>query len=325
MPAKMPQPLRAVFSVMKFATEHGLAPGPAKRLRQPHDERLKRVTPAFMVRPGPAVDTEDVAVSGRDGPIPVRVYTRPGTRPGAPAILFIHGGGFVDLDLDFCDNVQRGLAQRTGYVVVGLSYRLAPEHPFPAGYDDCLAATLWAASHQQLLGGDGRVAVGGDSAGGNLAAALCLELRDRGAGLAAQLLLYPALALGPASDRAGPVDLGYVVSSYLGGRAELASDPRVSPLRAPDLSGLPPAVIGVAEFDELRHQGRRYADALQAAGVEVVFHEGPGMIHGFFGMGGVSPAADRISAELCQQLKTMLAGQSGSAAPALRPDQEAHA
>ena len=129
-PARIPQPLGAVVGAVKFAAKHGLMPGPAKTLGKPHDERLKRISPSFMCKPGPAAETQDVMVEGRDGPIPARVYTRPGTRPGAPAILFIHGGGFIDGGVDFCDNVQRGLAHRTGYVVVGLSYRLAPEHPF---------------------------------------------------------------------------------------------------------------------------------------------------------------------------------------------------
>ena len=114
------------MSVLKFGLKLRLLPGPEKALGKPHDERLKRVAPPLMVKPGPAVDTKDVVVEGRDGPIPARVYARAGTRPGAPAILFIHGGGFVDGGVDFCDNVQRGLAHRTGYVVVGLSYRLAP-------------------------------------------------------------------------------------------------------------------------------------------------------------------------------------------------------
>jgi len=105
----MPQPLGGVFSLIKVATKYGLAPDPAKALQKPHDERLKRVTPWFMCKPGPPVDTRDVVVAGRDGPIPARVYTRPGTRPGAPAILFIHGGAFIDLGVDFCDTVQRGL------------------------------------------------------------------------------------------------------------------------------------------------------------------------------------------------------------------------
>jgi acetyl esterase len=164
-PARIPQPLGAVIGVVKFAAKHGLMPGPEKTLGKPHDERLKRVPSAFMCKPGSAVDTEDVVVEGRDGPIPARVYARPGTRFGAPAILFIHGGGFVDGGVDFCDNVQRGLAHRTGYVVVGLSYRLAPEHPFPAALHDCADVLQWM--HDARPGGldPKRIAVGGESAG----------------------------------------------------------------------------------------------------------------------------------------------------------------
>lgn len=254
----------------------------------------------------PAVATvEDREIPGPAGPVPVRIYEPLTPRP-RPVLVYLHGGGFMIGDIDSHDGHARRVADRVGATVVNVGYRLAPEHPFPAGYDDCLAAVLWAAGHQRLLGGDGRLAVGGDSAGGNLAAALCLELRDRGAGLAAQFLLYPVLDFAPAGDE----DLSYVHAAYLGGRAELGTDPRVSPLAAPDLSGLPPAVIGVAECDELRDDGYRYAGALRAAGVDVIFHPGPGMVHGFFGMGGVSPAADHTSDELCSHLKTVLDAQT---------------
>jgi acetyl esterase len=257
----------------------------------------------------PAVATvEDLEIPGPAGLVPVRVYEPLTPRP-RPVLVYLHGGGFMIGDIGSHDGHARRVADRVGATVVNVGYRLAPEHPFPAGYDDCLAAVLWAASQQRLLGGDGRVAVGGDSAGGNLAAALCLELRDRGVALAAQFLLYPVVDLTAASDE----DMSYLHAAYLGGRAELGADPRVSPIAAPDLSGLPPAVIGVAEYDELRGEGSRYAAALRAAGVDVIFHPGPGMIHGFFGMGGVSPAADRISDELCAHLKTLLDAQSGSA------------
>ncbi|HUC05267.1 MAG TPA: alpha/beta hydrolase, partial [Acidimicrobiales bacterium] len=191
-PARVPQPLGAVLEVAKFAAGHGLLPRPEKALEKPHGERLTRTPPAFMVRKGPAVDTTDVMVEGRDGLIPARSYMRRDTEPGSPGFLFIHGGGFVDGGVDFCDNVQRGLADRTGYVVVGLSYRLAPEHPFPAALHDCADVLGWM--HDARPGGmdPARIAVGGESAGGNLTVALCVYARDNGGpAIAHQSIYYP--------------------------------------------------------------------------------------------------------------------------------------
>jgi len=296
-------------------------PGPPEASRERGVQARARHYPPLR----PTVATiEDRTISGPAGPVPVRIYEPMTLRP-RPVLVYLHGGGWMIGDIDSHDGHARRIASRVGATVVNVGYRLSPEYPFPAGYDDCLAAILWTVGHQRLLGGDGRVAVGGDSAGGNLAAALCLEMRDRGAALAAQFLLYPAVNLTPAGDLGDATDLGYVRSSYLGGRPELATDPRVSPLLAPDLSGLPPAVIGVAEFDQLRHDGYRYAAALRAAEVEVIFHDGPGMIHGFFGMGGVSVAADRTSDELCAHIKTLLDSQPSSAPSALREKEETNA
>src|SRR5262245_49777400 len=138
MPTPLPLRLRALTAAANFAFRRGWLPTPTALLELPHDQRLQRKAMRVACKPGDrSIRTQDVQVAGRGGPIPARVYTRPDVKPGAPAILFIHGGGFVDCGLDLCDNVYRGLAARTGSVVVGLSYRLAPEHPFPAGLEDC--------------------------------------------------------------------------------------------------------------------------------------------------------------------------------------------
>jgi acetyl esterase len=305
-PAKMPQPLGGVFALARFATDHGLMPDAAKALEKPHDERLKRAPSAFLCKPGPAVNTEDVVVEGRDGPIPARVYTRPGTRPSAPAILFIHGGAFIDGGVDFCDNVQRGLADRTGYVVVGLSYRLAPEHPFPAGLHDCADVLQWM--HDTRPGGldPKRIAVGGESAGGNLTVALCLYARDNsGPAIAHQSVYYPftdtSLAspdwdshLMPGVNRqAGEL----MVRLYSG---DDPSDPLVNVLGA-DLRGLPPATVITCGHDVLHADGVRLAAALRAAGVETLHTHYDDMPHGFLMFTRLTRRADESMDQMARE------------------------
>jgi acetyl esterase len=310
-PAKMPQPLGGVCSLMKFAAKLGLAPDPAKALQKPHDERLKRVTPTFMCKPGPAVDTADVVVQGRDGPIPARVYTRPGTKPGAPAILFIHGGAFIDLGVDFCDNVQRGLAQRTGYVVVGLSYRLAPEHPFPAGLHDCADVLQWM--HDTRPGGldPQRIAVGGESAGGNLTVALCLYARDNnGPAIGHQSVYYPFTDTSvsspdwdsgrmPGVDRkAGQL----MVRAYAGDDPE---NPLVNVVGA-DLRGLPPATVITCGHDVLHTDGVRLVEALRAADVETLHTHYDDMPHGFLMFTRLTRRADESMDEMAREVTKRL-------------------
>jgi acetyl esterase len=306
-PAKIPQPLGGVFSAIKFAAEHGLAPEPAKALGKPHDERLKRVTPKFMVKPGPAVDTENVVVKGRNGPIPARVYTRPCNRAGAPAILFIHGGGFVDCGVDFCDSVQRGLAQRTGYVVVGLSYRLAPEYPFPAALHDCADVLQWM--HDTRPGGldPQRIAVGGESAGGNLTVALCLYTRDNdGPAIGHQSVYYPFADTSLSSPgwdsdlmpginrKAGEL----MVRLYAGDEVH---NPLVNVLGA-DLHGLPPATVITCGHDVLHTDGVRLAGALRAAGVETLHTHYDDMPHGFLMYSRLTRRADESMDEMAREV-----------------------
>jgi acetyl esterase len=305
-PAKMPQPLRGVFRLATFATKLGLMPDPAKMLQKPHDERLKRVTPGFMIKPGPAVDTHDVVVEGRDGPIPARVHTRPGTRAGAPAMLFIHGGGFVDCGVDFCDNVQRGLAQRTGYVVVGLSYRLAPEHPFPAGLHDCADVLQWMHDTRPSGLDPQRIAIGGESAGGNLTVALCLYARDNnGPAIAHQSVYYPFTdtALSASDWDSGLMpgvnrEAGQMMVRLYGG--DDPRNPLVNVLGA-DLRGLPPATVITCGYDVLRSDGVRLVEALRAAGVETLHTHYDDMPHGFLMFSRLTRRADESMDEMARE------------------------
>jgi acetyl esterase len=314
-PAKIPQPLGAVVAVMRFAASRGLV-DPAKALRQPHDERLKSVSPKFLCRPGPVVGTRDVVVAGRDGPIPARVYTRPGANPGAPAILFIHGGGFVNMGVDFCDSVQRGLAQRTGYVVVGLSYRLAPEHPFPAALHDCADVLQWMHDTRPGELDPDRIAVGGESAGGNLTVALCLYARDNGGpAIGHQSVYYPFTdtslsspdwdsGLMPGVDRKA----GELMVRVYGG--EDPHNPLVNVLAA-DLRGLPPATVITCGHDVLHTDGVRLVDALRAADVQTLHTHYDDMPHGFLMFSRLTTRADESMDEMAREVSKRL-GAAGA-------------
>lgn len=256
----------------------------------------------------------DVTVAGPAGDIPVRVY-RP-TRPGAdprPLILNIHGGGFVFGDLRPSDWLCSSVAVTVGAVVVSVDYRLAPLHPFPAAVDDCYAALAWAADNAEDLGAGraagaaaARIGVMGESAGGNLAAVMCLLARDRGGPqISHQVLLYPSTDLtrmppkGTKSLIISEPDMQAYRRWYLGDTD--AADPRVSPLLASDHAGLPPALIQVAEHDPLRADGVRYAEALRSAGVPVRFTEYVGVPHGYLSFPGVCRSAAQALAEICAE------------------------
>jgi acetyl esterase len=261
---------------------------------------------------------EDGTIPGPAGEIAVRTY-RPAADGPLPTILYFHGGGFVIGDLDTQDDHARLLCRDVEAVVLSVDYRLAPEHPFPAGFEDCLAATRWAADHIGELGGDAdRIAVSGDSAGGNLAAAVSLAAtHEGGPRLAAQLLLYPCVdfreddEMHPSRIENGEglfltsEDMRWFRNHYLHDEAHI-SDPRASVLLASDLAGAPPAVIATGEYDPLRDEGEAYAKALEAAGVKVVLRRYDGLIHGFFGMGAWSPAAAEAATDLCEELRTLL-------------------
>ena len=242
----------------------------------------------------------DSHIPGPGGDLSVRVY-RPSAERPLPALLYYFGGGWTLGSIDTSDGICRDLAAEAGCLVVTVGYRLAPEHPFPSAVHDCHAALRWVADHAGELGADpARLAVGGDSAGGNLAAAVTLLARaDGDIALAGQLLVYPntdQLADDASMrDNADPWlfnhhSVAWYGRHYLTAPGD-AENPLASPLRASDLSGLPPALVVTAEYDPLRDQGEAYAARLAAAGVPVDLTRYPGMAHGFFAMTGAVDAA----------------------------------
>jgi acetyl esterase len=248
-------------------------------------------------RRGPDVGlVEDLCAPGPAGAIPVRLYRPEATGP-LPLLVHFHGGGFVVCDLDTHDASCRELARSAGCAVLSVDYRLAPEARFPAAPEDCFAATLWAAANAARLGADpARIAVGGDSAGGNLAAVVTAMARDRGGPrLVHQLLVYPVTDLvgfearhASYRENAEGYFLSAAMMRWFAGhyleRSEDASSPLASPLLAPDLSDLAPASVITAEYDPLRDEGELYAQRLREAGVSVEQRRYEGMIHGFFAM-----------------------------------------
>ncbi len=267
--------------------------------------------------PTPVARVEARAIPGPAGQIATRIFYPDSAPPGsAPLLVFFHGGGWVVGDVTSHDEICRQLCAGAACVVISVDYRLAPETPFPGGLEDCYAVTLWAAEHAAELGGDPtRLAVGGDSAGGNLAAAVCLLAREQGApAIGHQLLIYPVTD----SDFERPsyrdnAD-GYLLTrgmmqwfwqQYLADPAQ-ANDPLAAPLHG-ELSDLPSATVITAGFDPLRDEGQAFAEKLSAAGVAVEHREFKGMIHGFVSMGaGLTQTAVAVD-YLCQRLKDALA------------------
>ena len=277
---------------------HTLSPADARRL---YRERRAVTQP----EPPPIAETRELQAGGPHGPIPLRLYhpLPAGERRAAPPVLvYYHGGGWVIGDLDTHDTLCRELANASGCAVVAVDYRMAPEHRFPAAVDDCIAATRWVRDHAADLGVDAtRLAVGGDSAGGNLAAVVAIAARDAGdLPIAYQLLIYPATDQhrdAPSHQRNGQ---GYLLTSdtmdYFTGH--YIPDPagyrdwRASPLLHPDLSRLPPALVLTAGYDPLRDEGIAYAQRLSEAGSRATHLSFERQIHGFILMGKVLAEAN---------------------------------
>ncbi len=262
---------------------------------------------------------EDAHADGPVGPIPLRVYRAAAIDPGgAPPPIFVwyHGGGWVIGDLDTADTTCRKLANRTGALVISVGYRLAPEHPAPAPLEDAWAALRWVEERAGALGGDTtRLAVGGDSAGGNLSALLAVRARDEGGpALRHQLLVYPATDLTRSYPSHAENGEGYLLTSeamswFLGhylGPADDPKHPSLSPLYTDDLSGVADASIITAELDPLRDEGEAYAARLRDSGVAVDLRCYDGMVHGFLQMAGVTPVADAAVSEAASRLRAAL-------------------
>ncbi|WP_433199381.1 alpha/beta hydrolase [Nocardia sp. CA-107356] len=245
---------------------------------------------ALLGEPEPVATVENRTIPGADGPIPIRIYTPHGDGP-FPALVFFHGGGFLLGDLDTHDGLCRSLANGAECVVVSVDYPRAPEHKFPAAPDACFSATQWVAEQGASIGVDTtRIAVGGDSAGGNLAAVVARMARDTGPALVFQLLIYPDLdfrrtnfTIREYAGKYGNISRDaqhWFMDNYLNSDADKL-DPRVSPLLATDLADLPAALIITAEYDALRDEGEQYGQRLDEAGVPVTVTRYAGMIHEF--------------------------------------------
>ena len=289
---------------------HTLSPQDARRF---YRERRSATQP----EPRAVAELRNLTASGPHGAIALRLYRPTGAARPAPTLVYYHGGGWTMGDLDTHDVLCRQLADESGFVVVSVDYRMGPEHRFPAAVDDVLAATRWLQAQADELGLDAsRFAVGGDSAGGNLAAVVALAWRDAGEAvpLKFQLLIYPATDMRMGSPSHTSNGQGYLLtadtiqyfrSHYLA--PEEYADWRASPLLHADLSGLPPALVITAGFDPLRDEGRQYADALSAAGSPAQYVCFERQIHGFITMGRLLGEADTAISLCAAALRRSLA------------------
>jgi acetyl esterase len=304
-------------AVIELVAESGR---PAYHTLTPKDARqlFLETRPASTPTPPEIGSVRDVVADGRPAAIPLRVYRPAGVAESTrlPAYVYFHGGGWVIGSVETHDVLCRQLTAASGATVVSVDYRLAPEHKFPAAADDAWAATGWIVDHASDLGLDaGRLAVGGDSAGGNLAAVVALMARDAGGpAIRQQVLIYPVTDVLRETRSYEDFAEGYLltrdsmrwfIAHYLRSRDD-ARDWRVSPLRAPSLAGLPPALVVTAGNDPLRDEGEQYAGRLRDAGVVVDYVCYGGMIHGFAGMGRLLDAAHRAVALVGGSLREAL-------------------
>jgi acetyl esterase len=314
MPVTLDPDAAAVFKAFQEAGR------PAYETLTPPEAREFYSQARFVSNPEPPElkSVEPLAIPAPHGSIPARIYTPKTLRKLAglaPCLVFFHGGGWVIGDLDSHDVVCRKLADEGQLIVISVDYRLAPEHKFPAAVDDAITATKWIAINGKQLGVDAaRLMVGGDSAGGNLAAVVAISARDgNGPAIAGQVLIYPAtdFAMTHPSHREPETSILLTHSvikwfrdHYLNGAAD-AHDWRASPVRAGTLIGLPPAYVLTAGGDPLRDEGDEYAQRLKEAGVPVTYRHFPGQFHGFFTMGKLLQQANVAAGEIAGWLKAL--------------------
>jgi acetyl esterase len=319
----------ALRQLVQSKLAHTLAPQWALPIAEVRQAFRNLWTPTITGEPVSIRRIEDVTISSAEARIRARVYApdgpdspeylraarsgiraRGGPSRSCPIMLYFHGGGYVKGGIEESDAFCRNLARVTRHLVLSVDYRLAPEHPFPAALDDAVAATVWAGIHAAEIGGaPGPVVVCGESAGGNLAAVACLRLRsDSRVAIRYQVLLqpvvdftlsFPSITLPPTECLVPREDLAWYYRTYCGNRCD-PRDPRVSPIFAEDLSGLPPALVIAAEYDTLRDEAEAYAKRLQSAGVPTRYTCCAGMVHGFLQMRGVVPDAQTATEEIAQ-------------------------
>jgi len=266
--------------------------------------------------PEPVAQVGNRTIPGPAGEIPIRIYTPAGSGP-FPALVFFHGGGWVICDLDTHDSLCRRLCNGADCVVVSVDYRLAPEHKFPAAPHDCYAATQWVARHAAEINAiPGKIAIGGDSAGGNLTAVVAQMVRDQGGPqLTLQVLIYPATDFtfdGPSLHENAQgyfltiEDMNWFTSYYLNSDAD-KKNPLASPMQSANLRGLPPALVITAEYDPLRDEGEAYGKRLKEAGVPVTLSRYTGVIHGFLSLEPLTEKGKQAREECAQALRAAFA------------------
>jgi acetyl esterase len=318
--------IQMLLALAKMNGETSLVEG--RTVEQARAENLAEV-PTVTGPPRPMARVEELAIPRADGTeMAARLYVALGApQPPQPLLVYFHGGGWVIGDLDTHDGICRFLADHGGCRVLSVDYRLAPEHPFPAPLEDAVAAFAWAHENAASLGGDPeRMAVAGDSAGGNLSTALCLQNRDAGNPQPAmQLLLYPVTDVVGGQQSRDTFAEGFLLTRndmewfenhYIPDGID-DDEPRASMMRARDVSGLPPAYVATAGFDPLRDEGEVYAERMREAGVQVVLQRHPGMIHGFANLTAICPTARTAMLEVAGALRMGLGLASAQSAAAL--------
>jgi acetyl esterase len=282
----------------------------------PVEARKQMVSRVAPVTPEPIAQVEDRSIPGPGGEIPIRIYTPEGSGPFG-ALVYFHGGGWVLGDIAMTDQPCRMLAKQSGCVVASVEYRLAPEHKFPAAPDDCYAATKWVSDNASSIKVDPkRIAVGGTSAGGTLAAVVAIMARERGCpGIAYQLLIYPATT----AELTSPSQKQFAEDGYILSRADMEwfwghylastadrTNPYACPAYIKTFSGLPPAMVITAEYDPLRDEGEAYAVRLREESVSTVVKRYDGVTHGFFGMPSVLDKSKLAIAEAAAALRAAI-------------------